>query len=226
MDEETKTIFVPTNPIHASFSIVLGPIEKGSCTAYVKFYGFGTRKEYLLFCLNTGDQFSPVAMHSLTLEDRYVIEKPNGVDVKKNFFALHLPAIPGFQSTWYLWSEDNTVRLCQETTAKPLEVVSKDKAALTIIRKESGGNFVDIQASGLRGREQVCFVFRSLGQEFRYPCKATESGKVRFPILSSFAGMKEGVMSGTSTVLLVRKEETLELSYDWDLSTTQVAAKR
>lgn len=226
MDEETKSIFVETNPIGASFSILPGPVSNGTCTAYAKFSGFKERKDFLLFCLNTGDAQLPIAMHSLTLEGSSVIEKENDDKSNKNSFELRIPAIPGFQSTWYLWAEDNSVRLCQKTTAEPLQAIGEDGATLTLIRKESGGNFVEAEVSGLHEGEQVCFIFRSLGEQFYYPKKAPPSGKLRMPFVSSFVGMERGVLFETTTISLIRKHETLTLSYDWDLSTTLVAAKK
>ena len=226
MDKEAKSVFVETNPISASFSIILGPTDRGVCTAYAKFYGFRDRKDYLLFCLNTGDSHSPIAMHSLAIEDGYVIEKENDHEIKRNSFAFHVPSIPGFASTWYLWAEDSSIRLCQQIVPKTLQAVGFDGATLAVVRKESGGNFVDIAASGLKKEEQVCFVVRSLGEEFYYPGKAPENGKLQLPVVSSFVGLKRGVMSGTTSILLVREYETLEVTHDWDLSTTQVAAKK
>jgi hypothetical protein len=226
MDEETKSIFRDTNPDKASFSIVLGPIDREVCMAYAKFYGFKGRKNYLLFCLNTGDPDAPIAMHSITIEDAFIIEGHGKNEIKKNCFAFQVPAYPGFQSNWYLWSEDDAVRICQSITAKPLQAIGVDGATLKVVRKESGGNIVEIQASGLKEGEQVCFVFRSLGEEFFYPVKAPEKGKLHLPLVSSSVGIQRRVMSGTATVLLVRESETLDLSYEWDLSTTTVAAKK
>ncbi len=226
MDEETKRMFVETNPIKASFSVLLGPINNGRCDAYAKFRGFGERKDYLLFCLNTGDAHAPIAMHTLTIEDDCIIDHDNGVEVKKNAFELRIPAIPGFQSTWYLWAEDNSVRLSQKTIAKSLQTVGSDGATLTLIRKESGGNFVEAHASGLHEGEQVCFILRSLGEQFYHPEKVPESGKLHMPFVSSIVGIERGVISGSTTISLVRKHETLDVTYDWDLSTTQQAAKK
>lgn len=224
MDEEAKAMFVETNPHRASFSITPGTIADGVCTAYVKFAGLKERKEYLLFCMNTGDSHSPIAMYPLTIEDSFLIDQDS--ENAKNYFTLHLPAIPGFQSTWYLWSEDNALRLCQKVIPYPLKAIGADGATLTIVQKESGGNFVDIVASGLKEGEQVCIAFRSLGEVFYYPGKAPSNGTIRLPMVASFVGLQRGVMSGTTTILLVRKAETLELAFDWDLSTTQVAAKK
>jgi hypothetical protein len=226
MDEETRSIFVETNPDKASFSIIIGPIDNGTCTAYAKFYGFKGRKDYLLFCINTGDSISPIAMHSLTIEGTHVIGKKNGEELEKNCFELRIPAPLGFLSNWYLWAEDNSARLCQKVTANPLQVIGIDGATLTVVRKESGGNFVDVLATGLQEGEQVCLVFRSMGEEFYYPVRAPESGKLRLPMVSSFVGLQRRILSDRTSILLVREAETLELSYDWDLSTTLVAAEK
>lgn len=226
MDEQTNAIFVETNPHSSSFSIVLGPIDRGECTAFAKFYGFKGRQEYLLFCPNTGDSLAPVAMHSLVIEEACVIETHDGIEEKKNAFELRIPAVPGFRSTWYLWSTDDAIRLSQKVVARPLQMAGSDGATLTIIRKESGGNFVEACASGLSEGEQVCLIFRSLGAQWFYPVKTSSTGKVRLPFISSLVGVERGIMAGTTSVLLVRQSETLELSYEWDLSTTQRAAKK
>ncbi len=226
IDEETRTIFVPTNPLGASFSLVLGPIDHGVCTVYAKFGSFKERKEFLLFCLNTGDLCSPIAMYPLTIEDEYIIEVHGNEEIRKHAFAFPLPAIPGFQSTWYLWAKDDSMRLCQTTIVNPLQMVGSDGATLSIIRRESGGNFVEARASGLREGEQVCLILRSLGEQMYYPYKVREDGTMVLPLISSVAGLKHGILCGTTNIRLVRQYEALELSSDWDLSTTTKAAPK
>jgi hypothetical protein len=226
MDAELASAFIDTNPNGASFSITPVTFAHDRCTAEAHFHGFGPRKDYLLFCANTGDPGEPVSVYQLTIEDDLIIEYRNGREVQKSDFAFSVGAQPGFQSTWYLWAVDNSVRLAQKTTPRQLQAVGIDGASFRAIRKETGGNVVDIIATGLKANEQVCFVFRSMGEEFFYPRKAPDNGTLHYPLISSFVGLKQGELSGQTTILLVRESETLELAYDWDLSTTRVAAKK
>jgi hypothetical protein len=226
LDETTQNVFVETNPCHASFSIIRGPVDHGRCSATVRFKNFPGRKNYLLFCLNTADPVDPVAMYPLTLEESSVIVQKNGTEEVRDRFDLQLVATPGFQSNWYLWAEDESLRLCRSITPSPLETSSCDDVKMAIIRKEAGGNVADVVVTGLKEAEQICFVFRSMGNEAFYPCKAPANGMIKLSLLGSVAGIQGGFRTGTTTMLLVRDGETLTLSYKWDLSTTRVAARR
>jgi hypothetical protein len=226
LDEATKNVFVETNPYKASFSILPGPVDDDMCLATVRFKSFPKRKNYLLFCLNTADPAEPIAMYPLTLEGASVIIRKNGSEEIRDRFDLQLVASPGFQSTWYLWAEDETLRLCRSITPSPLEATSTDGVRMKIIRKEAGGNVADIYVTGLKEAEQICFVIRSMGTETFYPCKAPAKGTIKMPLFGSAAGIQSGTRTGTTAVLLVRDGETLTLTYDWDLSTTRVAARR
>jgi hypothetical protein len=226
MNEELSSTFVATNPIGASLTTTPGHCINDHCTVEAHVSGFGERKEYLLFCANTGDAQEPVAFYPLTIEGNTIIEHARGHEIKKNSFSFTVGAYPGFRSTWYLWALDDSIRLAQHVTPCPLQVVGSDGAIFYIVRKETGGNIVDIFASGLTPGEQICFVFRSMDEEFVYPGKVPETGKIHYPCMSSFVGLKQGVLSGQTTVLLVREREVLELSFDWDLSTTKVAATK
>lgn len=226
LDESTKNVFVETNPTKASFTILHGLIDNDMCPATVRFKGFPQRKKCLLFCLNTANPTEPIAMYPLTLEGSSVIIQKEGAEDVCNGFPLQLVASPGFQSTWYLWSEDESIRLCRSITPSPLEAESSDGVKMKIVRKEAGGNVAEVMVTGLKEAEQICFVFRSMSNEVFYPCKAPASGSVKFPLFGSAAGIQEKTKTGTMTVLLVRDGETLTLSYEWDLSTTRVAARR
>ena len=226
LDEATKNVFVETNPCRASFSILPGPVDNDVCSATVRFKGFPKRKNYLLFCLNTADPTEPIAMYPITLEGSSVITRRKNTEEVQDHFDLRLVASPGFQSTWYLWAEDESLRLCRSISPSPLYATSSDGVRMKIIRKEAGGNIADIYVTGLKEAEQICFVFRSMNNEAFYPCKAPANGTIKMPLYTSVAGIQSATRTGTTTVLLVRDGETLKLSCDWDLSTTQVPARR
>lgn len=226
MDEETKRVFFETNPHNSSFSIALEPTEKETWRAAFSFHGFPQQQKYLLFCLNTADTHQPLAMYSITLAADKILFCDGALEIQSDTISLPIKALPGFQSIWYLWSEDDTIRLSQTITPRPLKMSGIDGATLSILRKEAGGNIAEIVATGLKENEQVCFILQSLDAESLYPIKAPSNGIIRLPFQPSFAGRHKNILAGTTSLLLVRENETLALTFDWDLSTTTTAAAR
>jgi hypothetical protein len=181
-------------------------------------------KKYILYCPNTGCLYQPEVVVPIPInkEGQPILQMPGIASPVRPRYFVSLLAIPGFCSDWYLFSEHPFTVYHTTFTYQPITTKTEDGKELTISKKESGGNLLEITLKGFGPYEQVAFTSESAGELLTSTPVMDKNGTHTLFL----APQVIGTTKGNITINVTAGKETLQASTEWDMSTLDIRRRQ